>query len=172
LYLLYQGFDDSTFEKVVEASTSKATWDTLKTIFKGVDRVKRIRLQSLRAEFESAHMNEGENVFDNYSRLLVIVNEMKRNGEKLEDVCVMEKILRSLTLKFEHMVTVIEESKDLVTISAEELLGSLRVHEQRILKNASSTSLEQALESKFNFDKPKGGRGQWNPRRGGANFRG
>jgi hypothetical protein len=100
------------------------------------------------------------------------VNEMKRNGEKLEDVRVMEKILRSLTLKFEHVMTAIEESKDLETISAEELLGSLRVHEQRILKNASSTSLEQALESKLNFDKPKGGRGQWNPRRGGANFRG
>jgi SOS response regulatory protein OraA/RecX len=37
LYLLYQGFDDSTFEKVAEASTSKAAWDTLNTIFKGVD---------------------------------------------------------------------------------------------------------------------------------------
>jgi hypothetical protein len=125
LYLLYQGFDDSTFEKIAEAATSKAAWDTLKTIFKGVDRVKRIRLQSLRAEFESAHMNEGENVSDYYSRLLLIVNEMKRNDEKLEDVRVMEKILRSLTLKFEHVVTAIEESKDLETISAEELLGSL-----------------------------------------------
>jgi hypothetical protein len=98
LYLLYQRFDDSTFEKIAEAAMSKAAWDTLKTIFKGVDRVKRIRLQSLRAEFESAHMNEGENVSDYYSRLLVIVNEMKRNGEKLEDVRVIEKILRSLKI--------------------------------------------------------------------------
>jgi hypothetical protein len=87
--------------------------------------VKRIHLQSFRAEFESAHMNEGENVFDYYSRLLVIMNEMKRNPEKLEDVHVMEKILRSLILKFEHVVTAIEESKDLESISAEELLGSL-----------------------------------------------
>jgi hypothetical protein len=67
LYLIFQGFDDSMFEKVVEASTSKAAWDTLNTIFKGVDRVKRIHLQSLRAEFEFAHMNEGENVSDYYS---------------------------------------------------------------------------------------------------------
>ena len=125
LYLIYQGFDDSTFEKVAEASTSKAAWDTLNTIFKGVDRVKRIHLQSLRAEFESTHMNEGENVFDYYSRLLGIVNEMKRKGEKLEEVHVMEKILRSLTHKFEHVVTAIEESKDLETVNAEELLGSL-----------------------------------------------
>jgi hypothetical protein len=87
--------------------------------------VKRIRLQSLRAEFESVHMNKGENVSNYYSRLLVIVNEMKRNGEKLEEVRVMEKILRSLTHKFEHVVMAIEESKYLETISAEELLGSL-----------------------------------------------
>jgi hypothetical protein len=53
------------------------------------------------------------------------VNEMKRNGEKLKDVCVMEKILQSLKLKFEHVVIAIEESKDLETISAKELLGSL-----------------------------------------------
>jgi hypothetical protein len=50
---------------------------------------------------------------------------MKRNGEKLEDVRVMEKIPRSLTLKFEHVVMAIEESKDLESISAQELLGSL-----------------------------------------------
>jgi hypothetical protein len=60
LHLLYQGFDDSTFENIAEAATSKAAWDTLKTIFKGVDRVKRICLQSLKVEFESTHMNEGE----------------------------------------------------------------------------------------------------------------
>ena len=171
-YLLYQGFDDSTFEKVTKASTSKAAWDTLNTIFKGVDRVKRICLQSLRAEFESAHMNEGENISDYYSRLLVIVNEMKRNSKKLEDVRVMEKILRSLILKVEHMVMANEESKAFESLRAEELLGSLRVHEQRILKNAGSTSLKQALESKLDFDKPKEGRGQWNSRRGGVNYRG
>jgi hypothetical protein len=98
--------------------------------------------QSLRAEFESTHINEGENVFDYYSLLHVIANEIKRNGKKIEYVRVMEKILQSLTLKFEHMVMAIEESKDLETISAKELLGSLQVHEQHILKNASATSLE------------------------------
>ena len=57
---------------------------------------------------------------------------MKRNGERLDDVRVMENILRSLTSNFKHVVTAIEESKDLETMSAEELLGSLIVHEQHI----------------------------------------
>lgn len=139
LFLLYQGLEDDTFEKISEASTSKEVWDKLSTIFKGVDRVKKVRLQALRGEFEAARMTEGEIISDYYSRLIAIVNKMKRTGEKLDDVRVMEKILRSLTHNFEHVVTAIEESKNLETISTEELLGSPRVHEQRILQNTQST---------------------------------
>ncbi|KAL8108002.1 hypothetical protein AgCh_024430 [Apium graveolens] len=50
-----------------------------------------------------------------------VTNEMKRNGESLGDVWVMEKLLRSLTRKFDYVVTSIEESKDLSTISIDEL---------------------------------------------------
>ncbi|KAM0985723.1 hypothetical protein ACFX13_013181 [Malus domestica] len=114
-------------------------------------------------------MNEGESISDYHSRLIVIVNQMRRNGERLDEVRVVEKILRSLTSKFEHVVTAIEESKDLEAMSAEELLGSLLVHEQRIQKNASPTTLEQALESKLNIDKPNKGRGH--SRRGSSSNR-
>ncbi|XP_050113855.1 uncharacterized protein LOC126592151 [Malus sylvestris] len=171
LYLLYQGLEDSTFKKVTEATTSKQVWDTLSTIYKGVNQVKRVWLQSLRADFEAAHMKEGENISNYYFRLLVIVNQMKRIGEKLDDVCVMEKIIQSLTSNFEHVVTTIEESKNLETMSAEELLGSFLVHEQRIQKNASPTMLEQALELTLNIDKPNGGRGQWNSHCGSSSNR-
>ena len=82
---------------------------------------------------------------------------MKSNGESIEDVCVVEKILRSLANKFELMVA-IEESKDLETLSIEELMGSLQMHEQCIEKNSSSVVIEQALESKLTLreEKPNG----------------
>ena len=73
-------------------------------------------------------------ISDYFSRLLVNVKRLKSNGESLEDVHVVEKILRSLANKFEHVVVVIEESKDLETPSIKVLMGSLQVHEQRMEK--------------------------------------
>ena len=144
---------------IAEATSSKQAWETLYTIFKGVDCVKRVHLQTLRAEFETAHMKEGETISDYFSRLLVIVNNLKRNGEKIEDIRVIEKVLRSLTTKFEHVIVAIEESKDLEKLSIEELMGSLQVHEQRTQKNVGSM-LEHALESKLTLNEQKNGHTQ------------
>ena len=87
LFILYQGLDESTFENIAEATSSKQAWEILSTIFKGVDRVKRVRLQTLRAKFDAIHMKEGECIFYYFSRLLIIVSQLKRNGEKMEDNC-------------------------------------------------------------------------------------
>jgi len=42
------------------------------------------------------------------------------------------KVLRSLTKKFEHVVSAIEESMDLFDYSFDELMSSLLAHEDRI----------------------------------------
>ncbi|KAM1204163.1 hypothetical protein ACFX2J_019884 [Malus domestica] len=94
-------------------------------------------------------MNEGESISDYHSRLIVIVNQMRINGERLDEVRVVEKILRSLTSKFEHVVTAIEESKDLEAMSAEELLGSLIVHEQHVWYLDSGASNHMCGKKEF-----------------------
>jgi len=88
---------------------------------------------------------------------------LKSNGGSIEDIRVVEKILRSLANKFEHVVVPIEESKDLETLSIEELLGFLQVYEQRMEKNSSSVVIEQALDSKLNLreERPNGFRGRY-----------
>ena len=60
----------------------------------------------------------------------------------MEDVTIVEKILHSLTPKFDYVVCSIEESKDIDVFSLDELQSSLLVHEQKM--NRSSTSEEQA----------------------------
>ena len=107
LFLLYQGMDESTFEKIAKATLSEEAWEILRIFFKSVDHVKSVCSQNLRAKFEVAHMKDGETISNYFSRLLVIVNHLKSNGESSEDFRVVEKILRSLANKFEHVVVAI-----------------------------------------------------------------
>lgn len=65
----------------------------------------------------------------------------------------MEKILRSLDPKFEHIVTIIEETKDLGAMTIEQLLCSLQAYEEK--KKKKEEIVEQVL--KIQVDSTKQG---------------
>ncbi|XP_048623783.1 uncharacterized protein LOC125592576 [Brassica napus] len=112
-------------------------------------------------------MKEGQFISDYFSRVLTVTNNLKRNGEKLDEVRIMEKVLRSLDSKFEHIVTVIEETKDLETMMMEQLLGSLQAYEEK--KKKKEDIVEQVLKMRID-QKEESGRNH--PRRSGGHFRG
>nr|XP_048330578.1 uncharacterized protein LOC125422563 [Ziziphus jujuba var. spinosa] len=150
-YLIYQGLDDDAFEKISEAKSAKEAWEKLQISYKGADPIKKVRLQTLRAEFETLHMKEGELISDYFSRVLMVTNQLKRNGEKLDDVKIMEKILRSLDSKFDHIVAIIEETKDLGAMSLEQLLGSLQAYEET--KKKKEGIVEQLFKTRIEANK-------------------
>ena len=132
LFLIYQVVDENIFERISSSDTSKEAWDILHKSYRGEEKVKIVRLQKLRCEFDGLRMKETESIEDFYNRVIILINQMRLNVAILEDKRVVEKILRSLTKKFEYVVVAIEESKNLEDFSLENLLGTLQSHELRM----------------------------------------
>ena len=74
-------------------------------------------------------MKETESISDYITRVQVVANQLKQNGEALPAARIVEKILRSLTEAFEILVCAIKELKDLSELTVDELTGSLLTHE-------------------------------------------
>jgi len=77
-------------------------------------------------------MKEGEPIDEYFTRKLSIANKMTTHGKKMDQTLVVEKILRSLTSKFNYVVCSVEESNDMNALSIDELQSSLLVQEQRM----------------------------------------
>ncbi|KAI9195544.1 hypothetical protein LWI28_015913 [Acer negundo] len=91
---------------------------------------------------------EGESVSNYFSRAMAIINKMRIHGKKLEEVTIIEKILRSMTLKFNYVVCSIKESRDTDELSIEELQSSLLIHEKEMNRQGNE---EQALQVSNKF---------------------
>ncbi|XP_048631279.1 uncharacterized protein LOC125605974 [Brassica napus] len=80
-----------------------------------------------------------------------------------------EQVKKIIGLKFEHIVTVIEETrdKDLETMTMEQLLGSLQAYEEK--KKKKEDIVEQVLKMRIDHKEESG---RSNQRRGGGHFHG
>ncbi|XP_010242587.1 PREDICTED: uncharacterized protein LOC104586904 [Nelumbo nucifera] len=117
--------DLTVLDTILKKDTAKEIWDAMKKKFEGNARVKRSHLQVLCREFETLEMRSGEGVTEYFSRVMTVANKMRIYGEDMQDVKVVEKILRSLTEKFNYVVCSIEESKDIDALIVDELQSSL-----------------------------------------------
>lgn len=105
------------FPRNIEAKKSKEVRDILQQEFQGDKKVRIIKLQTLRRELEYLKIKESETLTDYFSKLTEIVNQMKSYGERVEQKRIVEKILVSLPEKYNTMVGIIEETKDISEIS-------------------------------------------------------
>jgi hypothetical protein len=80
-------------------------------------------------------MKEDETVWKYFLRVEELVNAMKGLGEKIEEACLVQKILRSLPDRFNPEVYDIEELNDLKDFPFDQLLGTLISYEMRIFKD-------------------------------------
>ena len=72
---------------------AKEAWVTLQKLYKGDERIKRMKLQILRGEFKSLHINDSESISYYFDQVQTIVNHMRVNGEKLDDQQIVNYVL-------------------------------------------------------------------------------
>ncbi|GAU28814.1 hypothetical protein TSUD_21510 [Trifolium subterraneum] len=125
LFTIHQCVSPDNFERIGDALSSKEAWDNLEKAYGGATKVEKVRLQTYKRQFELLQMEEKESVGDFVTRVTKLINLMKGCGESMNDQSVVEKILRSLTPRFD-IVVAIEESKDLSSTTVEEIQGVLK----------------------------------------------
>lgn len=148
LFILHQYVDTSNYEKISRIKNAKEAWDTLEQAYAGADKVKKVRLQTLKRQYALLGMEATEGVGAYIAKVQALVNQMKNCGEKVSDQSILEKILRTLPSKFDVIAVSIKETKDLERMKIEELQGSLEAYEQRINERGKGKDQEQVLQAR------------------------
>jgi len=104
--------------------------------------VKQVKLQSYRRKYEMMQMEEDHKVSDYFSKMIEIMNLMKNCGENISGQMVVEKILKSLSQKFDFIVVAIQEEKDVKAMKIKELQSSLEAHELLVIDRSSERTVQ------------------------------
>ncbi|CAN6363451.1 unnamed protein product [Urochloa humidicola] len=91
--------------RVAKKKSAGEAWDAIKTMCVGSDKVQKGRAQQLRRDFEAMAFCNGEKV-DEFSLCLSnLVINLEELGEEMEEQQVVEKLLRLVPPRFNHLVT-------------------------------------------------------------------
>lgn len=85
LLFIQQGVSATIFPRICGATKAKEAWEILQKEFQGNTKVMRIKLQSLRREFENLKMKEAETMQDYFSRMMEVVNQLRTYGEDVTE---------------------------------------------------------------------------------------
>ena len=106
MYVIQGGLIGSQFVKVMHNSSANEIWDNLKNVYEGDGKVKWVKLQTYRRQFQHLTMKEDEDIAAYFLQVDEIVNTMRSLG--LENPTLDQKILKYLPIIFESKVSTLE----------------------------------------------------------------
>ena len=148
--VIFNSISIEEFKRISNVEVAYTAWNILQTVHEGTKTVKMNKLQQLTTRFESIRMYDDECFDEFYAKLNGIVSSAYNLGEIYNQPQIIRKILRSLIEDFRPKVIVIIESKDVDSISIDELVGSLKSYELDLPKTNKSKSM--ALKSVDDVD--------------------
>jgi hypothetical protein len=152
---LLNGLSDTIFTKVSHCKSAKEIWDKLRNIYEGDSKVKEAKLQTYRGQFEQLKMKEDEDITTYFLRVDEIVNAIIGLGEEIEESIIVQKVLRSLPMRFNPKISALEERSDLNSINMDELHGIFTTYEMRTeheknVKDVKEVAFKASKRSKKN----------------------
>ncbi|GJZ66970.1 retrovirus-related pol polyprotein from transposon TNT 1-94 [Tanacetum coccineum] len=102
----------------------------------GNSQVKDNKIDLLVQQYEQFVIFEDESIDSAFARFNTIITNLKALDEGYSSMNYVRKFLRALHPKWRAKVTASEESKDLMSLSLDELIGNLKVHEMIIKKDS------------------------------------
>jgi len=112
-----------------DKSTTKAMFASLCANYEGNKKVNEAEAFMLVHQHELFKMKDDESIEQMYSRFQTLVSGLQILKKSYVTYDHVSKILTSLPARWRPKVTAIEEAKDLNTLSVEDLVSSLKVHE-------------------------------------------
>ncbi|XP_076952357.1 uncharacterized protein LOC143626065 [Bidens hawaiensis] len=147
---LFQAMPEDLVLQVANLPTAREIWESIKTRYVGVDRVKKVRLATLKNEFEALRMREDESTDEFSAKISVISLKANDLGGPFEEKLLVGKLLNSVPPRFIQIVVSIEQFVDLETMLFQEAIGRLKAFEERTnLKNKQPVVKENELLSTY-----------------------
>ncbi|GJR09249.1 zf-CCHC domain-containing protein [Tanacetum coccineum] len=134
--VIYNALPRKEYERIFMCNTTKEIWKNLLITHQGNSQVKDNKIDLLVQQYEQFVISEDESIDSAFARFNTIITSLKALDEGYSSKNYVRKFLRALHPKWRAKVTAIEESKDLTSLSLDELIGNLKVHEMVIKKDS------------------------------------
>jgi len=132
-----------------DKSTAKAMFASLCANYEGSKEVIEAKALMLVHQYELFKVKDDESIEQMYSRFQTLVSGLQILKKSYVASDHVSKILRSLPARWRPKVTAIEEAKDSNTLSVEDLVSSLKVHEIGVNEHEPARKVKSiALQSK------------------------
>nr|GEX64130.1 retrovirus-related Pol polyprotein from transposon TNT 1-94 [Tanacetum cinerariifolium] len=135
--VVYNALPRKEYERIFMCNTEKEIWKTLLITHQGNNQVKDNKIDLWVQQYEQFVIFEDESIDSAFARCnIIIITSLKAHDEGYSSKNYIKKFLRALHPKWRAKVTAIEESKGLTSLSLDELIGNLKVHEMIIKKDS------------------------------------
>ncbi|GKB32895.1 hypothetical protein Tco_0872296, partial [Tanacetum coccineum] len=145
--VIYNALPRKEYERIFMCNTTKVIWKTLLITHHGNNQVKDNKIDHLVQQYEQFVISKDESIDSAFARFNTIITSLKALDEGYSSKNYVRKFLWALHPKWRAKVTAIEESKDLTSLSLDELIGNLKVHEMIIKKDSKIVKAKRERRS-------------------------